>query len=243
LRTWVWAHPPWSLRTYSDRALALTLQPPEHRDERDLARLVRGAPKLLEACRRAGAAGRLHLDMASALVAAWALSRHGVDVTALMSLLRGHLPNVATTAQAWPEPQRSVLFYWAERLGLHDPVPPGPSPEHPMLSLYHDLHLALYRTAYGERSIPRAQCEPPASSIRAALASEHARRDPDAAAEALMVELSLTPRDDAYVEQLTRRILRAQRSDGGFADPADPDPPAAHHTACVALVTLSRQLA
>lgn len=188
-------------------------------------------------------------DTTSVLVIRSSLDRLGRvdDVARLDAMLSRYMHQLPDLAETWPEFERSTYFYWAARAGLARPRRPGTPPSELNRRLYFDLHMLMIATDYGARSLDVSALDDPilveALGYPERLANARLRgENADLVAEALLVELALTPLRSMRVGTLLATLLDAQDADGSFAPRPTAPLDARHHATCVACGVLHRAL-
>jgi hypothetical protein len=236
-----------SILMYADRLFLRAAVDGGARGQKDAARWIARADELLDAVD-----GDLRDDVddtTSVLVIRWAFETLGERelVTRLDAMLARYMHQLPDLAENWAEFERSTYFYWATRAGVSTMRAPGPPPNELKRRIYHDLHQLMIATDYGARPLDIDALDDgvlvdalayPERLANARIRGENA----DLVAEALLVELALTPRRGLRVGTLLATLLDAQEPDGSFAPSVTAPLDARHHTTCVSVGVFLRAL-
>ncbi len=231
LEGWLSEHRPVSIPDYADRVFARTVQVRDAYADAEVAALLIDRRRFLIPLLAGLGGGAVCSYLVDALRLAWVFRRHELPAHELEPVVAPLVERLAPAAEAWSEPARSDLFYWAGRLGWADSTgfcePDG-------LGSLCDLATSLRQCDYGETRIGRTQAALQAGLLRAVREEAEPGVTGMLLAGTLWVETAVVPPSEEQLEWLTDRLIMLQGADGGFPG-ASP-----HRASCVALVALSR---
>lgn len=237
LEGWLAAHPPRTVREFADRVFARSIQLRDDVADADLRTLLLNRHSFLvrlDEALEGGAVASLLLD---ALRLCWVFRRHGIPRRELEDQVRPYAEQILRSVDAWREPERSVVHYWAGRLGWCAVPPRLLDPDEGA-----DARAAalLLDCDYGETPIERRLAPLQAGLLRLAQSETDLAPSATLIAEALLVETALKPPIPERLEGLAAHLIALQQVDGGFVAPEGFGRGGRHHAACLALVALSR---
>jgi hypothetical protein len=129
-----------------------------------------------------------------------------------------------------------VIRYWQLRTGFSEEFVPGPLPQNQLLRIYHLLHIIFFLGIYGLSKVSRQETVNDVMSEAHFLARRHTN-NADVAAEMLLAEAILSPRDPAGIDIFIQRLLVLSEADGKLHVPGG-NPQTDHHAGCVASLAL-----